>query len=90
MADTIAAISTAPGEAGIGIVRVSGPGSLDTMRKVMEKSPADIEPRHMYLAGAVKDFPGAQPVSLGARVGTAQAAVIAVIPAPAAEFDQAS
>lgn len=55
MADTIAAISTAPGEAGIGIVRVSGPGSLDIMRKVMEKCPADVEPRHMYLAGAVKD-----------------------------------
>ncbi|MBQ6624156.1 MAG: tRNA uridine-5-carboxymethylaminomethyl(34) synthesis GTPase MnmE [Mogibacterium sp.] len=55
MADTIAAISTAPGEAGIGIVRVSGPGSLDIMRKVMEKSPEDIEPRHMYLAGAVRD-----------------------------------
>lgn len=55
MADTIAAISTAPGEAGIGIVRVSGPGSLDIMRKVMEKCPAEVEPRHMYLAGAVRD-----------------------------------
>ena len=55
MADTIAAISTAPGEAGIGIVRVSGPGSLDIMRRVMEKCPKDVEPRHMYLAGAVKD-----------------------------------
>ena len=55
MADTIAAISTAPGEAGIGIVRVSGPGSRDIMRKVMEKCPPDVEPRHMYLAGAVRD-----------------------------------
>ena len=53
MADTIAAISTAPGEAGIGIVRVSGPGSEDIMRKVMANCPADIEPRHMYLGSAV-------------------------------------
>ena len=55
MADTIAAISTAPGEAGIGIVRVSGPGSMDIMNKIMEKRPPEIEPRHMYLAGVVKD-----------------------------------
>ena len=55
MADTIAAISTAPGEAGIGIVRVSGPGSLDIMRRVMENCPKEVEPRHMYLAGAVRD-----------------------------------
>ena len=53
MADTIAAISTAPGEAGIGIVRVSGPGSEDIMRKVMANCPKDIEPRHMYLGSAV-------------------------------------
>ena len=31
---TIAAISTAYGEAGIGIVRMSGPESLDVLRKV--------------------------------------------------------
>ncbi|MBQ2311812.1 MAG: hypothetical protein II185_04620, partial [Firmicutes bacterium] len=31
---TIAAISTAYGEAGIGIVRMSGPDSLDVLRKV--------------------------------------------------------
>ena len=53
MADTIAAISTAPGEAGIGIVRVSGPGSEDIMRKVMSNCPSEIEPRHMYLGSAV-------------------------------------
>lgn len=55
MADTIAAISTAPGEAGIGIVRVSGPGSLDIMRKVMDNCPDAVEPRHAYLRGAVRD-----------------------------------
>ena len=58
MADTIAAISTAPGEAGIGIVRVSGPGSEDIMRKVMANCPAEIEPRHMYLGSAVSSSAG--------------------------------
>ena len=35
MAETIAAISTAPGEGGIGIVRVSGEQSLPLMMKMM-------------------------------------------------------
>ena len=54
---TIAAISTAYGEAGIGIVRMSGPDSLDVLRKVFfSKTGKDIkfEPRHMYY-GIVKD-----------------------------------
>ena len=55
MADTIAAISTAPGEGGIGIVRVSGPSSRDIMKHVMENCPEKVEPRHAYLGNAVGD-----------------------------------
>lgn len=53
MAETIAAISTAPGEGGIGIVRVSGPASQDIMRKMMEKCPSEIEPRHAYMGKVI-------------------------------------
>ncbi|MBQ6314971.1 MAG: tRNA uridine-5-carboxymethylaminomethyl(34) synthesis GTPase MnmE [Mogibacterium sp.] len=55
MAETIAAISTAPGEGGIGIVRVSGPASLDLMKKLMQKCPEEIEPRHAYFGKVVRD-----------------------------------
>ena len=55
MAETIAAISTAPGEAGIGIVRVSGPGSLDIMKKTMEGCPDEVESRHAYHGNVVRD-----------------------------------
>ena len=50
MNDTITAISSAPGEAGIGIVKVSGPGSVDVMRKLMVRFPQQLEPRHAYLS----------------------------------------
>ena len=55
MADTIAAISTAPGEGGIGIVRVSGPESARLMKRLMLSCPDEIEPRHAYLGKIVKD-----------------------------------
>ena len=55
MADTIAAISTAPGEGGIGIVRVSGPESASLMKRLMLSCPEDIEPRHAYHGKIVKD-----------------------------------
>ena len=55
MADTITAISTAPGEAGIGIVRTSGPESLNIMKRLMAKFPAEPEPRHAYLSRVVYD-----------------------------------
>lgn len=55
MADTITAISTAPGEGGIGIVRVSGPQSEAVMRKLMVSCPEDIEPRHAYFGKVVRD-----------------------------------
>jgi tRNA modification GTPase trmE len=34
--DTIAAVATAPGEAGIGIVRLSGPKALDIANKIFK------------------------------------------------------
>lgn len=55
MADTIAAISTAPGEGGIGIVRVSGPASEGIMRKLMRDCPSEIEARHAYVGKVVRD-----------------------------------
>ena len=55
MADTIAAISTAPGEGGIGIVRISGPESMTVMRKLMKDCPADVEARHAYFGKVVSD-----------------------------------
>lgn len=55
MADTIAAISTAPGEGGIGIVRVSGPESASLMRRLMLSCPEEIEPRHAYHGRIVSD-----------------------------------
>lgn len=50
MNDTITAISSAPGEAGIGIVKVSGPGCLEVMERLMVRHPETIEPRHAYLS----------------------------------------
>jgi len=55
MADTIAAISTAPGEAGIGIVRVSGPQSEKLMRRLMLGCPDTVVPRHAYFGRVVRD-----------------------------------
>ena len=55
MADTIAAISTAPGEGGIGIVRISGPESITIMRKLMKDCPSDVEARHAYFGKVVSD-----------------------------------
>jgi tRNA modification GTPase len=55
VAETITAISTAPGEGGIGIVRVSGPASLDIMRKMMPGCPDEVEPRHAYYGKVVAD-----------------------------------
>ena len=55
MSDTIAAISTAPGEGGIGIVRISGPASEGIMRTLMKDCPSVIEPRHAYFGRVVRD-----------------------------------
>lgn len=49
--DTIAAVGTAPGEAGIGIVRLSGKDSQDILRKIFKgkkvKEAADMKSRYM-------------------------------------------
>ena len=62
---TIAAISTAYGEAGIGIVRMSGPESLSVLKKVFAKGKtgapskyAEIKPRHMYYGRVVDPADG--------------------------------
>ena len=55
MADTIAAISTAPGEGGIGIVRVSGPESRSLMKRLMFSCPEEIKPRYAYFGRVVRD-----------------------------------
>ena len=55
MAETIAAISTPPGEGGIGIVRISGPESESVMKRMMLNHPDFIEPRHAYFGNVVSD-----------------------------------
>ena len=44
-ADTIAAIATAPGQAGVGIVRVSGPAAADIARQMLGFIP---KPRYAH------------------------------------------
>jgi uncharacterized protein YqfB (UPF0267 family) len=59
--NTIAAIATAPGEAGIGIVRVSGDKSIDILKKVFKpKRDIDIEdiPSRMMVYGYAVDSNG--------------------------------
>ena len=55
MAETITAISTAPGEGGIGVVRVSGAESENIMRKLMKNCPEEIKPRYAYFGKVVAD-----------------------------------
>ena len=45
--DTIAAIATAPGEGGIGIVRISGDKALDILKKIFVPASSKIENRHL-------------------------------------------
>ena len=51
MNETIAAAATAPGEAGIGIIRISGPDACSILRKIFRyrsgKCPEYFEPRRM-------------------------------------------
>lgn len=55
MSDTIAAISTALGEGGIGIVRISGPRSLEIMREIFAECPEIVKPRYAYFGHIVED-----------------------------------
>lgn len=48
--DTIAAISTPPGEGGVGIVRISGPASLTILQKLISNhKPRGFESHRLYL-----------------------------------------
>jgi tRNA modification GTPase len=53
-ADTICALSTAPGRAGIALIRVSGDRSFDVYRQVFRAREREIVPRHATL-GAIVD-----------------------------------
>ena len=58
---TIAAIATAPGEAGIGIIRISGAEAIEILKKVFKpKKRADVEtmPSRMVVYGHVIDSNG--------------------------------
>ena len=55
MNETITAISTALGEGGIGIIRVSGPASLSVMRSLFKECPDSIEARHAYFGHVVSN-----------------------------------
>lgn len=55
MSDTIAATATAPGEAGIGVIRISGPEAAEIMNKVfVPASGKPVENRHMTY-GSIRD-----------------------------------
>jgi len=59
--DTIAAIATASGEAGIGIVRASGPAAWPCARTLFRRTPAPPEPprsHHAYFGSVVR--PGSE------------------------------
>ncbi|SDS66290.1 tRNA modification GTPase [Halopseudomonas sabulinigri] len=44
-ADTIAALATAPGQGGVGIIRVSGPAALSIAKQIARREP---QPRHAH------------------------------------------
>ena len=61
MDHTIAAVATAPGEGGIGIIRVSGSDSLDILKRIFRfksgKKIENIEPRRMIYGDIVDTLP---------------------------------
>lgn len=60
MEDTIAAIATAPGEGGIGVVRISGEKSKEILEKIFLKknSKKDLVPRMMHYGFVRNNFSG--------------------------------
>ena len=60
MEDTIAAIATAPGEGGIGVVRISGEKSKEILEKIFSKksNEKDLVPRMMHYGFAHDNFSG--------------------------------
>ncbi len=49
MEETIAAISTPPGEGGVGIIRLSGPEALNPVLSLCNNPPKQLKPRHAHL-----------------------------------------
>lgn len=59
MEDTIAAIATAPGEGGIGIIRISGENSKSVLKKIFKPAnPASLENRKMAYGNIVDPTTG--------------------------------
>ena len=60
MEDTIAAIATAPGEGGIGVVRISGVNAKEILKKIFSKknSEKDLVPRMMHYGFVRNNFSG--------------------------------
>ena len=52
---TIAAIATAPGQGGVGIIRLSGPHALSCARLVAPSLPPELTPRKAYYTSFVDD-----------------------------------
>ncbi len=52
--DTIAALATPPGQSGVAIVRISGGGVLDVLRRIVRRPPVQWEPRRLYLRELVE------------------------------------
>jgi tRNA modification GTPase len=50
--DTIVALGTPPGVAAMAVIRLSGPGSREVVRRVCPGLPPGLEPRSVILAGA--------------------------------------
>lgn len=55
MEETICACATAPGNAGIAIIRLSGPKSLEILSRVFKKKSEGFTPRYMYLGDVVSE-----------------------------------
>lgn len=59
--DTISAIATSPGEAGIGIIRISGEKAMETAGRIFfpaGKEPLGRVPSHRAVYGQIRDFGG--------------------------------
>ena len=56
--DTIVALSTPSGRSGIGVVRLSGPDSLNFLRKLVASDSFDPEPNLLTLRGLIDPVAG--------------------------------
>ncbi|MDO9693516.1 MAG: tRNA uridine-5-carboxymethylaminomethyl(34) synthesis GTPase MnmE [Candidatus Latescibacteria bacterium] len=65
--DTIVAIATAAGEAGLAVVRLSGPGALDVARRLVgpRALPAGDVRSHLARAATLRDGPGGEVLDHG-------------------------